>query len=103
MPKMGGGEAYGRIRLIRPDIPVIFQTGHDPDTAKSDQRVRLGLPVLRKPYSMHELPATVDELLVTLSFISTIRSLSAMRIPCQVELIGGGPWHKEQSGSAQLS
>ena len=63
MPQMGGWEAYDRIRLIRPDIPVIFQTGHNPDSVKIDQWAKQGLPVLRKPYSMRELLAAVDKLL----------------------------------------
>ena len=63
MPKMGGGEAYDRIRLIRPDIPVIFQTGNNPDSININQWTKLGFPVLRKPYSMKELLTAVDKLL----------------------------------------
>lgn len=64
MPKMGGRKAYDRIRAISSDVPVIFQTGHNPEASDSEFLTQQRLPLLRKPYSMRSLMAIVDKLLL---------------------------------------
>ena len=63
MPKLGGRQAYERIRELCPEVPVLFQTGYDP--SEDDWRFLSdhGLKLLRKPYSMRDLLTAVRELL----------------------------------------
>ncbi len=63
MPKLGGRQAYERIRELSPEVPVLFQTGYDPSEDDWRFLADYGLKLLRKPYSMHDLLAAVRELL----------------------------------------
>ena len=63
MPVLGGDEAFGEIRAHRPDIPVLFTTGHLGSdllrSALADDRVAL----LQKPFNPEQLVAAMAELL----------------------------------------
>lgn len=59
MPAMNGPEAYARMITIRPDIPVIFTTGHTAETASLDLMVSAGAVLLQKPYPPHVLSQAV--------------------------------------------
>jgi hypothetical protein len=48
LPKINGPEAYARMIAERPDVPVIFATGHSPDIALLHKAQELGLAVLRR-------------------------------------------------------
>ncbi|CAA9516888.1 MAG: hypothetical protein AVDCRST_MAG91-1958, partial [uncultured Sphingomonadaceae bacterium] len=64
MPGMHGGEVARSARETHPDVPIVFVTGF----AATDQIVAaLGhdVPVLRKPFSVAQLAATVEEHLLT--------------------------------------
>jgi FixJ family two-component response regulator len=49
LPKINGPEAYARMIAERPDVPVIFATGHSLDIALLHKVQELGLAVLQKP------------------------------------------------------
>jgi len=49
LPKINGPEAYARMIAERPDVPVIFATGHSPDIALLHKVQERGLAVLRRP------------------------------------------------------
>jgi signal transduction histidine kinase len=51
MPKVGGPEAFDRIAEIRPDVPVIFTSGHTAETTALISRIRSGALFLQKPYT----------------------------------------------------
>ncbi len=60
MPGMNGAEVARAARERRPDVPIIFVTGY----AESEQlEAALGpdVPVLRKPFSLTQLAAAVEE------------------------------------------
>jgi signal transduction histidine kinase/ActR/RegA family two-component response regulator len=63
MPRMGGRDAFQKIRVMRPEVQAIFCSGYDPDTAQvgfvADQRMRL----IQKPFDPQLLLATVREVL----------------------------------------
>ena len=64
MPGMHGGEVARAARLSHPHVPIVFVTGY----AATDQIVAaLGhdVPMLRKPFSVAQLAATVEEHLRT--------------------------------------
>jgi two-component system cell cycle sensor histidine kinase/response regulator CckA len=63
MPRLGGCEAADRIHAIRPDLPVIFTTAYNADSAALARVVELGGVVLQKPYNPHKLAQRVRELL----------------------------------------
>jgi two-component system cell cycle sensor histidine kinase/response regulator CckA len=62
LPDMDGAEVYARIRKIRPDLPVIFATGHADCRfildGQSDSHTRF----LRKPFEMSSLLEIIEEL-----------------------------------------
>ncbi len=69
MPRMGGIEAYERIREIGGEIPLIFMTGYSPEVVQSrfvKQNLsigQLGAMVIQKPYSVDGLGRKIREVL----------------------------------------
>jgi CheY-like chemotaxis protein len=60
MPVMNGADAARAARAIHPGLPIVFVTGY----AESEQlEAALGgdVPVLRKPFTLAELAAAVEE------------------------------------------
>jgi DNA-binding NtrC family response regulator len=51
MPNVGGPEAFDRMAAIRPDVPVIFTSGHTAETTALTSRIRTGAFFLQKPYT----------------------------------------------------
>jgi two-component system cell cycle sensor histidine kinase/response regulator CckA len=69
MPRMGGIEAYERIREPSGDVPLIFMTGYSAATVQSrfvkqnKLMEKLGAVVLQKPYNVEGLGRKVREVL----------------------------------------
>jgi PAS domain S-box-containing protein len=69
MPRMGGSEAYERIRKMGGNIPLIFMTGYSSETVQSrfvrptTKAEELGAVVIQKPYVLEELGRIVREVL----------------------------------------
>jgi len=69
MPRMGGPEAYERMRRIGGTVPLIFMTGYSSDFVK-DRFVKqnisleaLGADVIQKPYNIDGLGRKIREVL----------------------------------------
>jgi two-component system, cell cycle sensor histidine kinase and response regulator CckA len=69
MPRMGGPEAYEKMRQIRGSIPLIFMTGYSSDFVK-DRFVKqnisieaLGAAIIQKPYNIDGLGRKIREVL----------------------------------------
>ena len=52
MPGKSGKDAYDEIRLVRPDIKVIFASGYDPDMVRQKALLEQNVPVVYKPVPM---------------------------------------------------
>ena len=69
MPRMGGMEAYKRIREMGGDVPMIFMTGYSTETVQSrfvkqnELMEELGALVLQKPYNVEGLGRKIREVL----------------------------------------
>jgi two-component system cell cycle sensor histidine kinase/response regulator CckA len=69
MPRMGGTEAYERIRQLDGDVPSIFMTGYSSEMVRSrfvDQKMLLedlDAIVIQKPYSSETLGRKIREVL----------------------------------------
>jgi CheY-like chemotaxis protein len=64
MPRLGGLQAYARMRKIAPRLKVVFTTGYAPEYAQLDEVVAEGgHAVLSKPFSLNELGRVVSEVL----------------------------------------
>ncbi|MFQ5639222.1 MAG: ATP-binding protein, partial [bacterium] len=65
MPKLSGPETFKKLRVIRPNLPVIFVTGYDAKTELNGLEETSDAPfaVLQKPYSKNSLGEIVRELL----------------------------------------
>ncbi len=59
MPVMGGKEAYDKIRVIRPDVPVIFSTGYSENSIHTNFVLNENLKLLSKPYGRQDLLKSV--------------------------------------------
>ena len=59
MPGMGGYDAAQRIRELRPCLPILFTSGHDPDAPAVKDQAAEHDRFLPKPYSMEALRAHV--------------------------------------------
>jgi FixJ family two-component response regulator len=55
MPKMDGLELQRRVRLVRPELPVIFITGHHEDEVERLAIAQGAAFFLRKPFDAGEL------------------------------------------------
>jgi len=64
MPGMGGRELVGRLRLRRPDLPVLFLSGYTGDEVSDEVRGHPHQGFLQKPFSPDALAAALEELLV---------------------------------------
>ena len=51
MPRMNGFEMAKNIRLLRPDIPVIFATGYDQSLVEEHLRKLENSILISKPFS----------------------------------------------------
>jgi signal transduction histidine kinase len=69
MPRMGGWEAYERIRELGGDVPLIFMTGYSSETVQSrfvkqnKSMEESGAVVLQKPYNVEGLGRKIREVL----------------------------------------
>ena len=69
MPRMGGIEAYERIRELGGDVPLILMTGYSSETVQSrfveqnELMKELDAVVLQKPYTVEGLGRKVREVL----------------------------------------
>jgi signal transduction histidine kinase/ActR/RegA family two-component response regulator len=61
MPGMNGAELAGRLRRLRPDLPVVFVSGYaDPAAVAGHPELR---PLVRKPFRATDLAAAIEEAL----------------------------------------
>lgn len=63
MPKMNGKEAYEEIKLIRPEIKVIFTSGYTANTLQTKEILEKGLTFISKPVSPNNLSRKIREVL----------------------------------------
>ena len=63
MPRMGGREAYDRIRKLGSGVPVVFMTGYSAERAQSMFAIDPGVVFLQKPYGIGTLGHKVREAL----------------------------------------
>ena len=63
MPSLGGVEAYMQMRALKPDLPVIFTTGHTAESASLSSLLEEGAVFLGKPHTPRELCRTIRSIL----------------------------------------
>jgi PAS domain S-box-containing protein len=63
MPKKNGKEAYDEIRMMKPDIKVIFSSGYEADIIQKRGKLVKGLTFLPKPVIPEELLANIRKVL----------------------------------------
>jgi PAS domain S-box-containing protein len=63
MPRMGGREAYDRIRAQKPDVRVLFSSGYSGTALQSGGALLEGVELLEKPYAVRELLVRVQRLI----------------------------------------
>ena len=63
MPRMGGREAYERIRTLGSEVPVIFMTGYSAEMAQTRFVLETGAVFIQKPYGIAALGNKVREAL----------------------------------------
>jgi FixJ family two-component response regulator len=62
MPELGGRELAERILPMRPDIKVLFMSGHTQDVILKEG-VKAGTPFLQKPFTPNDLANKVRAVL----------------------------------------
>ena len=63
MPYLSGGELAGRLTPLRAGVRVLLMSGHAPDSPQVRRALPPGAPLLRKPFSPHELLRSVRDVL----------------------------------------
>lgn len=63
MPRMGGPEAYEKIRRIKPGVPVIFSSGYSEESARLASLAEQGAVLMQKPYGPKTLARKIREVL----------------------------------------
>ena len=76
MPRTGGHAAAAALRLIKPDLPILFTTGYSSDASALAEAAEKGEVILNKPYKPAVLAGKVRELLDR-GFCKTPHSVSA--------------------------
>jgi two-component system, cell cycle sensor histidine kinase and response regulator CckA len=59
MPGLSGTEAFSQMSALRPDLPVVFTSGHTSESASLNSNIAAGAAFLQKPYSLSALSQTV--------------------------------------------
>jgi len=63
MPGIGGRELAERAALLRPDMRILFMSGHTDDAVLNLGIKMHGLPFLQKPFTLLQLAKKVREVL----------------------------------------
>lgn len=63
MPRMGGEEAFGELRRIRPDVPILLSSGYNEQDAVERLAGHGYTGFIQKPYTPTELMARIAEIL----------------------------------------
>jgi CheY-like chemotaxis protein len=63
MPKLTGHQAYDRIKLTNPHLPVVFCSGYDPEMGQVKRLMDGGVRMVPKPFDPAVLLRTVREVL----------------------------------------
>jgi len=63
MPRLSGPKVFEQMRALRPELPVLFITGYNPDMIGTSLTQQAGVQVLQKPFTMENLGAVVREAL----------------------------------------
>ena len=59
MPGLSGTEAFAQMSAIRPDLPVVFTSGHTSESASLNSNIAGGAAFLQKPYALKTLSQIV--------------------------------------------
>ena len=63
MPRVNGHHACEQIRAIKPELPIIFCTGYDPDSSQTGFVARRGESLITKPYTSQTLLSSIADAL----------------------------------------
>ncbi|MGY8655776.1 MAG: PAS domain S-box protein [Verrucomicrobiia bacterium] len=63
MPKMSGRDAYEHIKSLKPNVPVLFCSGYSGNALRSNHGIDKHMPLLQKPFRVHDLLFRVRETL----------------------------------------
>ncbi len=63
MPEMSGPALAQRIRVLRPELPILFMSGYPGEEVMRRGLAHRDVPVLQKPFTPHELAEAVRRLL----------------------------------------
>lgn len=66
LPGMSGPEIAQRLLALRPDIRLLFMSGHSGDEAVRQGQIARGQAFLAKPFSLDQLASKVRDVLATL-------------------------------------
>jgi two-component system, cell cycle sensor histidine kinase and response regulator CckA len=61
MPVMTGPDAYAKMRTLKPDLPVIFTTGHTAESISLNSTIGTGAVFLEKPYTPEALNKAIRQ------------------------------------------
>jgi DNA-binding NtrC family response regulator len=63
MPEMNGPDLFARLRERDPGLKAIFISGYAEDVMARDADLWEGLPLVRKPFRLHDVAVKVREVL----------------------------------------
>ena len=63
MPGMSGKELVGRLRELRPEMPVVYLSGYTSEEVTNEIRTHSRQTFLQKPFSPDALATALEELL----------------------------------------
>jgi PAS domain S-box-containing protein len=63
MPVMSGGEMSKKLKICRPDLKLLFMSGHNADIIVHHGVLEEGVQFIQKPFSMSDLARKVKELI----------------------------------------
>jgi CheY-like chemotaxis protein len=63
MPGLGGRELVGRLRIMSPEVPVLFVSGYTEEGVRNQGVLEPGAAYLEKPFTPEKLLRKVREVL----------------------------------------
>jgi DNA-binding NtrC family response regulator len=55
IPGLSGTEAFAQMTAIRPDLPVVFTSGHTAESSSLNSKIKAGAAFLQKPFALNAL------------------------------------------------
>ncbi len=62
MPKLTGAELIEKVRILRPDLPVVLSSGYEDTVENESLTEKNGIRILQKPYELYHISSLLSDI-----------------------------------------